>query len=187
MLGHPLADSEGPARYPPVYSNRLKSKNITVETDFGECPPMRGVAGELKQVVSNLISNAAYAVGNDGTVAVKLRCIEGSESVIVQLVVEDDGPGIAAEYAERIFEPFFTTKKDVGTGLGLWVTKEIIERHGGSIHLHPRGDGRRGAAFIILLPCASEVRRGVLEQAQRNKDALADGLQLSDDPTARRA
>jgi signal transduction histidine kinase len=108
----------------------------------------------------------------------------GSESVIVQLVVEDDGPGIAAEYAERIFEPFFTTKKDVGTGFGLLVIKEIIERHGGSIHLHPRGDDGRGAAFIILLPCASEVPRGVLEQAQRNKDALADGLQLSGDPTA---
>jgi PAS domain S-box-containing protein len=170
-----------------VYSNKFKSKNITVETDFGECPPMRGVAGELKHVVSNLISNAADAVGNDGTIAVKLRCIEGSESVIVQLVVEDDGPGIAAEFAERIFEPFFTTKKDVGTGLGLWVTKEIIQRHGGSIHLHPRGDGGRGAAFIILLPCASEVPRGVLEQAQRNKDALAEGLQLSGDPTAGRA
>lgn len=140
-----------------IYSNRFKSKNIIVETDFGECQPMHGVAGELRQVMSNLISNAADAVGKDGTIAVKLRCIDGAESAIIQLVVEDDGPGIAAENADRIFEPFFTTKKDVGTGLGLWVTREILERHCGSIHLHPRGDGGRGAAFIILLPCKVEV------------------------------
>jgi len=163
-----------------IYSNKITSKNITVETDFGECPPMHGVAGEFKHVMSNLISNAADAVGKDGTIAVKIRCIDGAESAIVQLVVEDDGPGIAAENADRIFEPFFTTKKDVGTGLGLWVTKEILERHGGSIHLHPRGDGGRGAAFIILLPCKVEVPKGALEPTELNGDA-APNFELSDD------
>jgi hypothetical protein len=82
------------------------------------------------------------------------------------LVIEESGPGIAAKDADRIFEPLFAAKKDVGTGLGLWVTKEIFERHGGSIHLHPRSDGGRGAAFTILLPRTAEVPRGVLEQAQ---------------------
>lgn len=146
-----------------LYTDRFRSRNIVVEKDFGECPSMHGVAGELKQVMSNLISNAADAVVKDGTITVKLRCIDGAESAIIQLVVEDDGPGITAEYADRIFEPFFTTKNDVGTGLGLWVTKEILERHGGSIQLHPRGDGGHGAAFIILLPCEVEVPRAALE------------------------
>ena len=123
---------------------------------------MHGMAGELKQVISNLISNAADAVGKDGVIAVKLRCTEELEGSMVRVMVEDDGPGIAAEYADRIFKPFFTTKKNVGTGLGLWVTMEILERHGGSIHLNPRGDGDRGSAFTILLPCISVSRRSGL-------------------------
>jgi signal transduction histidine kinase len=73
-------------------------------------------------------------------------------------VIEDDGPGIPAEHLERIFEPFFTTKKDIGTGLGLWVSKEIVERHGGSIRVTPQNgrDGLGGASFVIELPCVSD-------------------------------
>ena len=71
----------------------------------------------------------------------------------IRFKVEDDGPGIAPENLERIFEPFFTTKKDVGTGLGLWVCKEIAERHGGSIQAQSvTANGSRGAVFTVLLP-----------------------------------
>ena len=76
---------------------------------------------------------------------------------MVHLVVEDNGPGVTDENAERIFEPLFTTKKDIGTGLGLWVVKEIVERHGGVVEVKlQRGDGSRGAAFTVLLPCNPE-------------------------------
>jgi C4-dicarboxylate-specific signal transduction histidine kinase len=70
---------------------------------------------------------------------------------MVELVVADDGAGVAPEHLECVFEPFFTTKQDVGTGLGLWATKEIVERHGGSIAILPR-NGAGGAAFSIQLP-----------------------------------
>ena len=141
-----------------LYSNKFKTKNIAIEREFGECPPIQGLAGELIQAISNLISNAADAVSEGGTVRVKLVYVESPEDNVVQLLIEDDGPGIAAEHRDRIFEPFFTTKKDVGTGLGLWVTKEIVERHGGSIQVQSRnGQGSRGAVFNILLPCASDV------------------------------
>jgi signal transduction histidine kinase len=112
------------------------------------------VPGELKQAISNLISNAADAVDTHGTITVRLRCVEENGSRSVEVVVEDDGPGIPAEHRDRIFEPFFTTKQDVGTGLGLWVTKGIVDRHGGSILAAFREDGEaaRGAAFTILLP-----------------------------------
>ncbi len=138
-----------------LYSNKLSSKNIRVERDFGQCPPMLGVPGELKQVISNLVSNAADAVAANGKILLRTQGVENHNGGRIQLVIEDDGPGIAPEHRARIFEPFFTTKKEIGTGLGLWVTKEIIERHGGTITVSsPDGNGSaHGASFVIDLPC----------------------------------
>jgi len=140
-----------------LYSNRLKNKNIAVTRHLFDCPPVYGVSGELKQVISNLIANAADAVGRNGRIAVKLECIDNGGSPAAQLVVEDDGPGIAAENIDRIFEPFFTTKEDVGTGLGLWISKEIITRHGGSIKAHSGSAWGHGALFTILLPLTPDL------------------------------
>jgi PAS domain S-box-containing protein len=140
-----------------LYSNKFMTKNIVIERDFSECPPIQGLSGELKQVVSNLISNAADAVGENGTIRVKLLCVENADGRVVQVMIEDNGPGIAVEHRDRIFEPFFTTKKNVGTGLGLWVTKEIVERHGGTIEVHSREDKLAGGAvFAVLLPCIDD-------------------------------
>jgi len=138
-----------------LYSNRLKSKDIRVERNYGECPPLQTASGELKQVIANLVANAADAVGNQGTIAVTLGCIEEAGRAMLQMVVEDDGPGIPPEHRQHLFEPFFTTKKDVGTGLGLWLTKEIVERHGGTIQVIPPSRGTIGVAFSILLPIAA--------------------------------
>jgi len=140
-----------------LYSHKLHAKNITVERHFEPCPAVLGMPGELKQAVSNLISNAADAVGVDGVIDVRLECNEEAAGRIVTVTVEDDGPGIPTEHTERIFEPFFTTKQDVGTGLGLWVTRGIVDRHGGTIVLRPQnGNGAGGAAFTIHLPVLPE-------------------------------
>jgi PAS domain S-box-containing protein len=137
-----------------LYSHKFRAKNIRIERQFDECPPFRGLSGELKQAVSNLVSNAADAVDVEGTIIVRLQCLEENGTSTIEVTVADDGPGIPAEHSERIFEPFFTTKQDVGTGLGLWVTKGIIDRHGGSLLLRAPSDGAaaRGAAFTIVLP-----------------------------------
>jgi PAS domain S-box-containing protein len=136
-----------------LYSNKLKAKNIHVEREFSECPPVQGLAGELTQAVSNLISNAADAVAFDGVIRIEISVIQESHGEWIRLVIEDDGPGISAHLKERIFEPFFTTKIDVGTGLGLWVTKEIVHRHGGTISVERLADAElTGAVFSILLP-----------------------------------
>jgi hypothetical protein len=89
-----------------------------------------------------------------------MECIETSNGQLVQVLIEDDGPGIGAEHKDRTFELFFTTKKDVGTGLGLWVTKEIIARHGGK----HRGalPGRQGL-FWLRIQCPSAQRRRISE------------------------
>jgi PAS domain S-box-containing protein len=138
-----------------LYSNKLKSKDIRVERHFGECPQIQAVSGEIKQVVSNLIANAADAVGNGGTIGITLGSFENDGETMFQMVIEDEGPGIPPEHLEHLFEPFFTTKKNVGTGLGLWLTKEIVDRYGGSIEVRTRVNGAAGAAFCITLPCAA--------------------------------
>jgi signal transduction histidine kinase len=141
-----------------IYANRIANKHIRIEREFGACPPIQGLAGELTQVVSNLIANATDAVGNGGTIRVKLECLEGAGDKIVQVSIADNGPGISPQHREKIFEPFFTTKKDVGTGLGLWVTKEIVDRHGGRIEVDSVSDnGSSGTTFSVLLPLSADV------------------------------
>jgi PAS domain S-box-containing protein len=139
-----------------LYSNKFVSKKIRIERHFGKCPPIRGVQNEVKQVLSNLISNAADAVAIGGTIIVSLQCVEDADRTTVHMIVEDDGPGVPDENKERIFEPFFTTKQDVGTGLGLWVSREIVERHGGSIELARRENGCRGAAFNVIFQALAQ-------------------------------
>jgi len=137
-----------------LYSNKISSKSISLELDLGECPTVHGLQGEMKQLVANLISNAADAVATGGKIRISLTPALRSEVRGVEVTVADDGPGVAAENQTHIFEPFFTTKKDVGTGLGLWVSKEIAERHGGNIDLSSgKESGFRGAVFTVFLPC----------------------------------
>lgn len=135
-----------------MHAHQLEARQIHLERDYSECPGVVGLPGELKQAVSNLVSNAAEAVDFGGTIRVKLGCV-GEEGTTIQIQVEDSGPGISPELKERIFEPFFTTKKDVGTGLGLWVTKEIIDRHQGTIETNaPENGSLGGAVFNVILP-----------------------------------
>lgn len=136
-----------------LFSNKIASKNVRIERDFEPSPPILGVVGELKQVISNLVSNALDAIGAQGVIRFCLQNIEDEEGGSVRIVIEDNGPGIPPDVVTRIFEPFFTTKKDIGTGLGLWVTKEIVERHGGDIAALARGtNGLHGASFSVTLP-----------------------------------
>jgi signal transduction histidine kinase len=87
-----------------------------------------------------------------GSFCIEVACVDTEHGRAVQVSVEDDGPGVDPRHAEQIFEPFFTTKRDVGTGLGLWVSRQIVERHGGSIHAEARGRDLPGARFTVLLP-----------------------------------
>jgi signal transduction histidine kinase len=125
---------------------------------------VQGRTGELRQLVSNLVSNAIDAVMPGGNLELDVSCVEAESGQVIQISVEDDGPGIDPHHAEHIFEPFFTTKKDVGTGLGLWVSKQIVDRHGGSIHADARSGSLRGARFVVRLPAS---------EGQETRSALA--------------
>ncbi len=134
-----------------LYENKLKSKSIAVERELSDCPPVHALQGEIKQLMANLISNAADAVAPGGKIRISMAPAEQGDGV--EIKVADNGPGVAEKNRAHIFEPFFTTKEDVGTGLGLWVSKEIAERHGGKIELssdHHSDLG--GAVFMVFLP-----------------------------------
>ena len=134
-----------------IFDNKIRGKRIRVEKRLQLCE-LSGRTGELRQLVSNLISNAIDATGTGGGLYLDVACVKTEHGTSVRISVEDDGPGLDPRHADQIFEPFFTTKRDVGTGLGLWVSKQIVERHGGSIHAEPRGRDLKGARFTVLLP-----------------------------------
>lgn len=136
----------------------LTGKNITVERAYqSETAYVRADPGLLEQVFTNLIVNAADAMSGGGKLTVTTRLICGSESPTdqpyLEIVFADTGSGIASQNLDRIFEPFYTTKeKGKGTGLGLFVSYGIIEKHGGTIDV--ASELGVGTAFTIRLPLA---------------------------------
>jgi signal transduction histidine kinase len=127
----------------------------TLRRRYDEVPLVRGNAARLGQVFLNLLVNAAHAVGERPRAGAEVRLVvRTSEHGRVVVDVEDDGPGVAPEIAERIFDPFFTTKPvGVGTGLGLWICQGIVRSMGGEITLTSRGG--EGARFTVVLPVIS--------------------------------
>jgi PAS domain S-box-containing protein len=120
-----------------------------LEESYGDVPPVWASAGQLSQVFVNLLVNALQSAGQVGTVNVE-TLLEGDRAVVR---VSDDGSGIAPEHRDRLFDPFFTTKPaGEGTGLGLYVSHEIVRGHGGEIVVTSTpGDG---ATFEVRLPVA---------------------------------
>ncbi len=115
----------------------------------GRPPRVLGNAGQLRQVLLNLVVNALQAAGAQGVVEVETASARGGACVRVR----DDGPGIAAEHRDRIFEPFFTTKPaGEGTGLGLFLSYQIVQSHGGEIRVESQPG--EGATFEVWLPAA---------------------------------
>jgi len=137
-----------------VFSNKITEKKIRIVRGFFRCPPVYGVRGEIRQVISNLLANAIEAVTEGGTISLGAQPVDIDEKRAIEVIVADDGHGIATEHIERVFEPFFTTKAGTGMGLGLWVAKEIIERHQGKIEVQETDNksDRRGTTLIVRLP-----------------------------------
>jgi signal transduction histidine kinase len=135
-----------------LYESKLQAKNIRVQTTIECAQPILGSKGELRQVIANLVANAVDVLREGGELAISADELDSS----MRLRVADNGPGIPAENLSRIFEPFFTTKAELGTGLGLWVSRQIVEKHGGSITVESSSAGTR---FTISLPTASELSR----------------------------
>jgi signal transduction histidine kinase len=141
-----------------LYRGRLNTLNIRVERDFDEQMDLFCFSGELRQVFANLVGNAIDATAGGGRLLVRARRSRNwkqSEREGVRFVVADTGTGMEPMVRERIFEAFFTTKEVTGTGLGLWVSHEIILKHQGLVHVRSRtalGGRNSGTVFELFIP-----------------------------------
>ena len=142
--------------------NKLAAKQITVITHFSGPRSVHGYAGELRQVFDNLIENAVDAVGLGGHIRVRTKTMGVSDHRRLTISICDNGSGIARDRMKVIFDPFFTTKLRSGTGLGLWITQEIIRRHGGTVRA--RSTEGKGAVFSVTLPATGESKREPIPQ-----------------------
>jgi PAS domain S-box-containing protein len=138
-----------------LFAPRLESRGITVERRYPEVDRILAFDGEIRQVISNLLSNSMDAVPNHGRIHFRLSRWSGKNgSPRIRFTIADTGSGIPPERLDKIFEPFFTTKEMYGTGLGLWVTKQIIEKHGAAIRVRSRLGS--GTVFSIAFPIGEE-------------------------------
>jgi PAS domain S-box-containing protein len=137
-----------------LLARQLKDQSIAIDRRLGEGAAIQGFPGELRQVFTNLITNAAEASGRGGRVQVMVESSFPADSRPGALVtITDSGPGIEEAHLAKIFKPFFTTKGEQGTGLGLWVSRGIVEKHGGKIELTNSTDPIfPGAAVRVYLP-----------------------------------
>ena len=139
-----------------LMSPDLEKSRIRLEIDQAVSAPVRIDAHQIKQVLINLIKNAADSIGTDGLITLRAR--EDSKRLkerldrVVILEVADTGKGIAPDVEKRLFDPFFTTK-ETGTGLGLSIAARIVEKHGGALSYQTQVN--HGTVFGILLPRAT--------------------------------
>lgn len=136
-----------------IYELKLAGARVEIQTRFGPTPPIVLRKGEMMQVISNLITNAMYAMPFGGTLTASVEEVTESGRRGLLLSIEDTGEGITAENLKKIFEPFFTTRSSIGTGIGLWVATEFIKGHNGRIDVQSSVDAAsHGTRMSVFLP-----------------------------------
>jgi PAS domain S-box-containing protein len=135
-----------------IYEPRLRNKNISLLRRYRNTAGVQAVEGEIRQAASNLIANSIDALPQKGTLHVRLtgpHVIDGHRRM-VRVTIADNGEGISTKNMTRVLEPFFTTKQSIGTGLGLWVTSELVKKHEGRLRIKSRAGV--GTVVTIWLP-----------------------------------
>jgi two-component system NtrC family sensor kinase len=129
-----------------LVSLRIKESNIDIIEEYGNITTIEGDENQIKQVFLNIINNAVYAMGMEGTLGVSTYTKDNH----VYATVSDTGEGVPKELQSRIFEPFFSTKKEKGTGIGLSISYTIIQGHDG--HIDVQSEKGKGSKFTVMLP-----------------------------------
>lgn len=162
-----------------LYAPQIQMAQIKVVKRFETHRSVRGFPGELRQVFANLVANAIHSMGSRGRLL--LHVFESTlphdpQRRGVRITVLDNGSGIPLEVRKKLFAPFYTTKGEAGTGLGLWVTRGIVEKHEGTINfISTVRKGRSGTAFSVFLPFQQVM--GMLELPKQQNQSSAVGTQ----------
>jgi signal transduction histidine kinase len=136
-----------------LYRARFLNVGIIVERDLQDTRPVFCLEGEVRQALTNLISNALDAMPSGGRLLVRTKEARQGGRGGVAITIADTGHGIPANIKRHLFEPFFTTKGMTGTGLGLWISKGIVDKHGGTIRVRTtQRENVSGTVFQIFLP-----------------------------------
>lgn len=138
-----------------LFAARMQTRGVVIQQEYADACRVTAVSSEIRQIISNLLSNSLDAMPGPGRLRIRIaRSSARQGRPGVRLTVADTGTGITPERLKQIFRPFFTTKEVVGTGLGLWVTKQIAEKCGANIRV--RSKVGKGSVFSILFPAAEE-------------------------------
>jgi PAS domain S-box-containing protein len=145
-----------------LFERRFLSRNVRITKRYEAPDVVHIVPSELRQVFSNLFSNALDVMPSGGRLLIAVRhSFDWSDPGRrgLRATISDSGPGIPQEFRHRIFEAFFSTKAEMGTGLGLWVSRGIVEKYGGSIRVRSTTQGSlRGTCFSIFIPVGAAER-----------------------------
>ena len=144
-----------------LFEGRIRRDRVSVTTQYREATPsLLAYSSELRQVFLNLVGNSLDAMSPDGKLQISVRPSRnwvGNHARGVRVTVCDAGSGIPKALLQKVFEPFVSTKEQSGTGLGLWISRDIIRRHGGVLHVRSNPSGpRRGTCMSVFLPEATE-------------------------------
>jgi signal transduction histidine kinase len=138
-----------------IFEGKLRNARISVLIDHRTQEPIVCFAGDVRQILNNLVGNAIDSMSQGGRLHIRSRSSidwpTGRRGVVI--TVADTGNGISRTNIRRIFEPFFTTKGIAGTGLGLWVSQEVVARHSGTLKVRSSdAPARSGTVFRLFLP-----------------------------------
>jgi PAS domain S-box-containing protein len=151
-----------------LYARKLQDAHVVVERKYEEGLLVEGFPGELRQLFANLIMNATEAMGTGGKVQIRASHRSSwswPKRPGIRITIADRGSGISHSELPHIFEPFFTTKRDLGTGLGLWLSHGVVEKHGGSIRVRSRvAPPVTGTVFSVFLPNVIETPKAAQAQ-----------------------
>ncbi|SNS77545.1 His Kinase A (phospho-acceptor) domain-containing protein [Granulicella rosea] len=138
-----------------IYEDKASRHRVRIQPDLGESIHFVCYEGEIRQVLNNLVGNAIDAMPDGGKLAIRVRkaTLWHTGRPGIRITVSDNGVGMSADTLTRLFSAFFTTKGIDGTGLGLWISKQIVEKHGGLLLLRSsQRAAQRGTTFSLLLP-----------------------------------
>lgn len=169
-----------------AYKGRIEKSNIQIRKMYTEVAQIPAFPGELRQVFANLLLNALEAAPESGAIFVRVKQIRnGVYSKGIQVTVADNGPGIPSDNIPHIFEPFFSTKETKGTGLGLWVSQGIVQKHGGRIRVRSSSGGdHHGTCFLVFLPLGEMQEPDVIAPADVPPEVISGENMVSGNESA---